>query len=373
MRKNLLLLFHHFEEEHFGKDVFLVPYYLAKRLQVHATIAYPRTKKNKLLPHEYRGVSLKEYIKFYGFGIRYLYTLFGIFYLLSNYKKIDYLICFHFTVRTALYVTIYKFINPQGKAYVKLDIPDFIVHRLNTQKNPLKRKLFHVFINNTNCFSCETSNTYTSLLSGKYGMLFNGKLVYMPNGFDEELIHTFDEPSWQLSNKKENLFMTVGRIGSVQKNSEMLLRAIEKVDCKTWKFFFIGNIEKEFQSKIDSFFEKYPQQRESVFFTGAILNREKLWGYYRRAKVFILTSEWESYGLVLNEAYWFENYILTTKVGAAVDLVNRSNGMFIPNKDSRKLSIILQDIIDNKINIEVSNFSQIDISWSNLLKRINIE
>ena len=46
---NLTLIFRCFEEVHLGKDVFLVPYYLGKRLGYEVTIVYPLTGTNKKL------------------------------------------------------------------------------------------------------------------------------------------------------------------------------------------------------------------------------------------------------------------------------------------------------------------------------------
>lgn len=42
MKKNLTLLFYDFEEFHFGKDVFLVPYYLGILYDYSVTIVYPQ-------------------------------------------------------------------------------------------------------------------------------------------------------------------------------------------------------------------------------------------------------------------------------------------------------------------------------------------
>lgn len=59
MYQNLTLIFKHFEIEHFGKDVFLVPYYLGKQYQCDVTIVYPLTKTNQHFPSEVRGVQLR--------------------------------------------------------------------------------------------------------------------------------------------------------------------------------------------------------------------------------------------------------------------------------------------------------------------------
>ena len=77
---------------------------------------------------------------------------------------------------------------------------------------------------------------------------------------------------------------------------------INDLDLKNWKVYLIGPIHPDFQIKIDTFYQQYPDKKNQVIFTGAIYNKKELWSYYNKAKVFVLTSRWESYALVLNEA-----------------------------------------------------------------------
>ena len=59
MPKQLTLIFNHFETEHLGKDVFLVPLYLGKQLGYDVTIVYPLTETNKDFPLQIWGYSLR--------------------------------------------------------------------------------------------------------------------------------------------------------------------------------------------------------------------------------------------------------------------------------------------------------------------------
>ena len=56
----------------------------------------------------------------------------------------------------------------------------------------------------------------------------------------------------------------------------MLLKALENVDLKEWKFCFIGPIEKDFNSIIEQFYENYPLKRRQVIFIGKIDNKKEL-------------------------------------------------------------------------------------------------
>ena len=178
----------------------------------------------------------------------------------------------------------------------------------------------------------------------------------MPNGFDEELLQSLEikERSFE---EKENLIITVGRIGTEQKNTEMLLNALQNLDLKDWKVCLIGPIEPEFHQTINKFYQQNPQKQSQVQCIGNINDKKQLWEWYNRAKVFVLTSNWESYGIVLTEAKRFSNYIISTPVGAATDIIEEERyGSIINQNDITNLSILLQDIINGDKNInEYSN------------------
>ena len=68
----------------------------------------------------------------------------------------------------------------------------------------------------------------------------------MPNGFDQNQIDQYTQTTLQ----KENIIITVARIGSYQKNTELLMQSIAHL-CDTnsefvtrnWKCYCIGPIE----------------------------------------------------------------------------------------------------------------------------------
>lgn len=189
--------------------------------------------------------------------------------------------------------------------------------------------------------------------------------------FDEELLQTLHIKERAFS-KKENLIITVGRLGSYQKNTEMLLRALKKVELKdNWKVCLIGLVDKE-NNTIKTFIER--NQNESVQFVGNITDKRELWEYYNWAKVFVLTSRWESYGLVLNEAYRFKNYLLSTDVGAINDIYeNGRYGSIIRQDDSESLSLLLNDIMRKKMHIDVYEGADVScLAYAKLIKNVEI-
>ena len=339
MAKNLTLIFNkEFNEIHLGKDVFLVPYYLGKLLKYNVTIVYPQTDNNLNLPKEHKGVKLKPLTYKYNPKAHYLHNE-KIYhqYTIKHAKKIDLLMCFHHNFQTELIVLLYKLYNSNGKVYIKLDVnPNMIEYKSNN--NFISKKIHDLitkfFIHNTNIASCETQMAYENILKSKITKnQWGNKLELINNGFDEENLRELDIEECNLD-KKENIFITVSRIGAYEKNSELILKALSKIDLKNWKFYFIGPIENDFKNTIKTFFTKHPDKVNNIIFTGAIYDKKLLWEFYNRAKVFVFASRWESYGLVFNEAKRFKNYIVSTPVGAFFDITENNKYGISYNENS---------------------------------------
>lgn len=91
------------------------------------------------------------------------------------------------------------------------------------------------------------------------------------------------------------------------------------------------------------FFMRNPSKKESVFFVGPIYDKKSLWEFYNRAKVFILTSRFEGYPLVLTEAKRFRNYIVSTELDASEDLLeNGKYGCLIAQENYKELALFLE-------------------------------
>lgn len=384
VKKNLVLVFNHFEREHFGKDVFLVPYYLGKLYNFDVTIVYPKTNTNKDFSFEVQGINLKPIKNIFSkkphSGPRILKELVFLIYIILNAKKIDILMRFHLTEETVLIGTFYKLLNPKGFLYIKADgdlnalYGDFSFKSIKMPIKLLKRQIYIFFINSFNLITVETERVYHTILSQKIlGMSIATKVRLLYNGFDKEQFLQYNIIKRTFA-EKENFIITVGRLGTHQKNTELLLDAIEKTDLKNWKIVFIGTIkndECDFQIKIDTFYLKNPHLQEKVIFTGPIYDKKLLWEWYNRAKVFILPSRYESFAIVLTEAFIFRNYIVATDVGVAGEIINIGYGELFPQDNSLYLHKTLQRLInEEKLETLYNNidWESADISWETLIK-----
>lgn len=378
--KNITLFFEYFQKVHFGKDPFMVPYYLGKMLGYTVTIIYPQLEENKDLPSEYQGVKLIP-IKVYGnWNTRPVIRYMPIYqYLRKNAKQIDIFMCFFLGRKSEWLTLIYKHYNPKGKVYIKMDINPFNIptnpltfSKKSTLHTWLKKKWINSFIKRVDTISCEMTEAYKRICNSNLPQYQWGeKLVIVPNGIDEEAIRqmNFGKPAFK---EKENIMITVGRLGTKEKNNEMLLRTLEQIKLKDWKIYLIGSIEPEAKPTFDSYLNKNPEWKNKVIFTGPIYDKKILYNYFYKSKVFLLTSRFEGFAIVYAEAKRFCNYIVSTPVGAVYDVIgNGKYGKIVPQEDDKALAVALQNIIDEKTNIDVyDDFDVESLSWENQLKTI---
>ena len=371
-KKNITLLWRKLNSLEFGKDVVLVPYYLGQALgyQVEICCGYSeeiatqiskRQKKDLHFVRRPLGYKPLQRIPIY---VKYLW---------QNASRINLLMCFHWRLETFVNILVYKILNRDGLIYVKLDTEsgkEWDLSRCSFIGRTIRKIIYNSCLSKVNVISCETSQPYNSLCHNKYfGDQLRKKLVLMPNAFDEAHLNILRIKE-RMYDEKENLMITVGRLGTSQKNTEMLLKALEDVDLKEWKFCFIGPIENDFNSIIEQFYKNYPSKRKQIIFKGKIDNKKELWEWYNKAKIFVSTSRRESYGLVLNEAKRFRNYIISTRTGAAEDLIEQEKyGYFIEQEDNIGLSNILSQIVNKQINIDVyHNYDSQKLSYQNMIE-----
>lgn len=369
------LIFNDVDESHLGKDVFLVPYYWCKINQSVGSIIYPEKDGFSKLQEYHRGIqliSLKKYLK----RSKKSYWISALIYLLRNARTIDTLMQFHFSDNTLYIGNFYKLLNPKGFLYIKCDGEywlDTVLTNVETQRGfagKIKRHMFNRLLRKVDLITIETERGYEKLQSRNYcSVNLKDKAHLLENGFDEDLMkdQSIRETPFM---EKENLIITVGRLGTWDKNTELILEAAKDISFNQWKIVLIGPIEPLFQRKIDKFFFDHPHLKERIVFTGSISNKKELWEWYNRAKVYLLTSRNESFALVLMEAYRFNNYIVSTDVGWAQTAINKSFGEIIPQEDAVILRNTLQHIIENDIDIIKKQSLKINVSYEKSIRRI---
>jgi glycosyltransferase involved in cell wall biosynthesis len=356
-RKNLTLIrTSGFEDFNIGKDTFLVPYYMGKLFEMNVTIVYPRTRTNKNIYNTIKNdgrnenIILKPILNIFSGKNPYINELLFIIYAILYARKIDVLMRFFIDPVTVIICSLYKIINPSGFCYIKADtvIPEKWMEQANyNEKNVahiIKRKIYQFFTKKLDLITVETEQIYNLLCSpNTFFPDIEKKTRLMYNGFDEEKFLQYDMIIKNFA-QKDRVIITVSRLGSKPKNTEMFLEALKSVVLQDWKVVLIGPIEQEecnFQLYIDAYFKRNQKLKEKILFTGIVSDKKILWEWYNCAKIFVLPSRWEGFAIVLPEACRFGNYIIATDVGGVREILKYGYGEIIPQDDALALSSCL--------------------------------
>ncbi|MBP2032212.1 glycosyltransferase involved in cell wall biosynthesis [Clostridium algifaecis] len=360
---NFVTIFPETENVHLIKDVGMIPYIMYQKFGINSTIVCYKNGEYPYLNNEVKGLKIDFIKKYTGKSI-----LDGVIYLFKNSRKIDILHLFHFSKRTALWIYVYKFLNKKGKVYLKLDADYRIKNSTNPCSNGIKAKLKRLIFNKLDLLSIETLNIYNYLRNN-----WKVNVKYIPNGFydyeNRELIK-YDE--------KENIICTVGRIGTYEKATEVLLEGFKLAESKieNWKLKIVGPIENDFRNYIKKFYKENPQLKEKITFTGPIYDRNKLNEEYRKSKIFCLTSRYESFGLVFLEAMKNGCYIISSNVEAARDITDSETygSIFaIDNADELGNYLVKNCNNVNKLNkncYAVQEYAYNKFYWPNICNKI---
>jgi len=352
--KQLTLIFENFENIHLEKDVGYIPRLLSKQEDLNCEIICYENENNQSIEMIDKMVKVNKIKnKFYK---KRFYFLSMMFYVIKNARSIDNLMLFHINKGNFWYVFCYKLLNPKGFIYIKFDADIRIKNLFEHKPKTLREKFYHFrfmyqfnyVIQKVNLFSIETKQIYKMLLDYRPDLL--DKLIYLPNGF---FVNNLNLKEARID-KKENIIISIARLGTYQKNTELLLESLSKIkDFKDWKVILIGPVEESFQIYVDEFFNNYQNLRDKVELIGMVKDKNKIFDYLAKSKVFLLTSRYESFALVLTEAAYFGNYIVSTDVGVARDITYDNKLGKTVGASSDEIAKVLDDIIggNNKISL----------------------
>jgi glycosyltransferase involved in cell wall biosynthesis len=362
MNKNPIFctLFPPAQNVHLIKDVGMIPYYLYKNYGIDAFIACYENGQYPYIYTEVKGLQI-QFIK----KRKWIKKGLSVLFLLENSKNIDILHIFHNTEQTIIWGILYKLLHPKGILYVKLDRS---VDYLEKKENKFKLKFWSFFVNKCVDIISYESNNVKYIFCNKYKIKNRNKVIYIPNGFIGKMK--------EVTPKKENVIITVGRIGTKEKNNEMFLKALSLISdlLYDWVVYFIGPIENSFQKEIDLFYKENPKLKKIVLFTGNISDRNTLEDYYRQAKIFCLTSGSEGFPLSMVDAISQGCFLLSTNISSISDLSNSGKYAFIINNEielSERLKWIINNpnFLDDKYN-EIRKYAFENFEWNKIIDRL---
>lgn len=202
---------------------------------------------------------------------------------------------------------IYKCINPSGKIALALDANSHWMDRIQWTEPS-----FQKFMNHCDVISA-AGRTMQKHLNEKWPW----KIEFVPNGF-----YNFSEQPWNVDfEKKENIILTVGRLGTTQKATDILLEAFALAADKIpeWELHLVGGVAKNFECYIKEFWDRFPGLKQRVQFLGHISDRNLLYEQYKRSKIFALPSTFEGGANVVAEALYAGNAVAITKIDEYMD------------------------------------------------------
>lgn len=346
----------------------MIPYKLHKLFNYESKIACYNLDNYTYLQREVAGLKIDFIEKKYN-----NYSLDGLRYLKREAPNIDILQIFHITMYSLVYAYGYKYFNPKGKIYLKLDCSHKLVDRI-LSLNKLEYRLLNSYLDEVDLISIEQKELFNKLKEILPKQ--KNKMISIPNGVDYKYLQ---EKNINYNyNLKENIVLNVARVGAEEKNTEMLLEAfknIENIENLGWKLVIAGPIEKGFHEYIKKYFIKNPKMKKIIEFTGDIKDRAELFKLYQKSKIFTLTSRFESFGIAFIEAAALGNIIVSTEVGISRELVKEQNGALVKVEDKEQLAIKLEFFMKSnnleRYSKETYNLCKENYDWDKIIFHLN--
>jgi len=283
-------------------------------------------------------------------------------YINQNYQNMDVLIMRGLYPETCQILQAYKQKRQNGKVYLYLDANKYWMDNIDWTAPMFFNTLSLCDVISTSC------SKVAQYLNKKWSPF---TVEYIPNGFYNASIKKCE---------KENIILTVGRIGTIQKANQILMKAFGFIanNIPDWKVRLVGPVEPRFNEIIDSYFEAYPQLKNRVEFIGNITDKETLYAEYAKAKIFALTSVAEG-GTpnVIAEALFHGCYIITSDIEAAIDITDNGNcGSIFGIDDWETLAKILLEVCKNKELLQNApqkslQFAQSHYDWNLIINKIH--
>ncbi|WP_164824316.1 glycosyltransferase family 4 protein [Paenibacillus elgii] len=169
------------------------------------------------------------------------------------------------------------------------------------------------------------------------------KMVVIPNGVELKKKGMTREKKNLLEIKgitySKKVIGFVGRL-SIQKNPEMIVRAIEKIKMDDVLLLIMGTgpLEKSLTELVNLL-----GVSDKILFLGEISNVREVLGY---CNIFVSTSLWESMPYAILEAMEEEIPVIATEISGVTDIVkNNITGILVPPNDYERLASIIEELL----------------------------
>ena len=192
-------------------------------------------------------------------------------------------------------------------------------------------------------------------------------------GIDKErLIRTDNLEQHEIVNIKEKIVLYIGQIQK-RRNVDFIINTYAKVyeENKNTKLVIVGKGKEKYVNKCMKIIEEKGLKQNVIIIPQ--MNQEQLGELYEKAKVFLLPTNYEIFGMVLLEAMLYGVPVITTYNGGSSTLIeNEKNGFIYDelNEDLWKakiLELLKNDNIDISINAK-ENIEK-NFTWDKLVPK----
>lgn len=373
VKRMVTIVFASISEDHFVKDVCSYPYYLGKYCDWSCVCAYFTDGK------PLKNVLFEQYcaLKYLGKANNYpKQKEIAAEYLRQYAKQFDVLCFFHYGGASYSLARLAKRLNPTIKVYIKLDMNEKGFAHFHDGTFLRKIKILPEYWKSraVDLFTVENRSFYRAL---KGMRLFKNRIEYLPNAVS---LFGVDLGKISRPKQKENILLTVGRLGTHVKNNELLVEAIRKVSrslFNDWKFLFVGPAEAHFVEYVKRACEADAWMAEHLVLFGEVKDRMRLYELYAKAKIVCMTSRSESFCIALMEAMFFGAYPVITHFGSIIDDLtkDRRYGMVSPQEDVIALTEALEKIAGEEklavLSQSVEHFVRDNFSYEVWTKKLD--
>jgi glycosyltransferase involved in cell wall biosynthesis len=291
--------------------------------------------------------------------------------LLKYGKDFDVLQVYHLDDKSILMSWLYRLINRNGIVYLKLDMDPVMC----TSDDGRRRSFFYRKAP-IDIMSIETKDVL-DFMKNKHSFfrLFRDNLYYMPSGID---IKTMVEYRDELI-PKEKTILHVGRIGTHQKASELVLDVFAEVsrEYPDWDLKLIGSMEDDFPRHYHHFLEQNKDLVDKISYMGIISSRKDLYNEYKKAKILALPSRFESFGLVVAEAGFFRTVTLASDILPVRNMTDGGKLSYLcPVDNSKCFADTLRHMISHDDELakkasEMPGFISSNFDWNVICGHLN--
>lgn len=355
--KKFITIFPNGENVHLIKDVGMIPYTLYKEGYYESYISFYQDEvgldyfNTDVIGLKY--IQLKRYFSSQNLNV--------FLFLVRNLLRFDVVMLFHPTYYSLFMMILVKILSlGRIKFYFKMDLNSkYDFTRLSSLR--VKNILYCFLMKRANLLSVESYSDWLRFRDlGKF------RVEHVSNGFI---------PAEETDIVKESIFLTVGRLGTYEKDTKTLLEAFARTNPNKYELWLIGPIEADFKDYVNDFLERNSALRNKIRFLGEISDRKILKEYYQRARVFVLTSRSEGFPLVFLEAASQGCYIVSSAFPASIDITdNEKYGKVFEVENVTELAEIFKSIDANQIEIpgyqSIRRYAVDKYDWKKVVKTI---